>query len=68
MLLDLRNVDWQPFLKQQCKSGMKLYELNLQAIYDNRAPVHEKRIKGCNCPWLTNDTTNETESRELAVT
>jgi len=66
MLLDLRNVDWQPLysLNNNVNQAWNFLKLNLQTIYDKPAPMHEKRIKGRNCPWLTNDITNAKNKRD----
>jgi len=66
MLLELRNVDWQSLysLNNNVNQAWSFMKLNLQTIYDKHAPMHEKRIKGRNCPWLTNDITNDVYKKQ----
>ena len=36
----------------------------LNNIYNKHAPLHEKRIKGRNCPWLTHDVSQLKNKRD----
>ena len=53
---DLCDADWEPlYAMVNVNVAWSFFKEKLQNIYNNHAPLIEKRIKGRPCPWLTSN-------------
>ena len=53
---DFSNADWQPILNETTINiSLNLLNENLTEIFNQRAKIIEKKVKGRKCPWIDND-------------
>ena len=56
MNLDFDHVNWLPVVTApDVNTALNIFNFIVKDIFDKHAPLIEKRIKGCPCPWINQE-------------
>ena len=65
---DLRNQSWTQVRNEASASnGWSTFKRLLKSVIDKHAPLGQKKIRGCDCPWLTNEIRKKTNERDFLL-
>ena len=66
---ELRNISWLPILSENdTNKSWCMFKQQLSSIVEKHAPMKEKRIRGKDCPWLTNAIRRDMKERDCYLT
>lgn len=53
---DISKIDWQPvYHSTNVSTALEYFNRSVKSVFDEHAPIIEKRVKGKSCPWLSRD-------------
>ena len=67
MVSEMKNQNWNELYQSyDVESAWTIIKTILTRVFNNHAPLIEKRVKGRHCPWLSNELRSYMNERDKA--